>query len=178
MISKEMFAKNMLKISDVADRLGVERYVIFEKMTIHADLLDEHIHKIQSIMYIDIEGVSVLSDIIYGKEDSDISSSISENIKDVVEEQEVDDDQVTLLADDEYTIDSLSVDIEIFEDEKNFLNKLGFLEQECNALENDIQKCKKLMIDLDKSIMKLEYEIRDALQQKKMIVKSKENNSV
>ncbi len=189
MSNKELFTKNMLKISDVAEKLGVERYVIFEKMTLNADLLDDHVHKIQSLRYIDDEGIALLSDII----NADSSNMPSEDVK-----QRTDYDKKSMNSTVNFSTDSIqrryteddngkdhiehmdnfALDIDIFCDEKDFIDKLKLIENECLELENIVYSDRQLLIELDKSIMKLEYEIRDALQQKKMIVKSKESKSV
>ncbi len=170
MSNKELFTKNMLKISDVAHKLGVEGYVIFEKITYNADVLDNHIHKVQSIRYIDEEGVLLLEDIIErdrGNKNKNIFSDNDENIKN-------DEDVIDKLE----PPDRLVMSVDIFSDEHDFLEKVRKIEAECIELEQIIQTDRQILTELDKTIMRLEYEIKDAFQQKSMIFKSKENGGV
>jgi len=57
----------MFKISEVAGKLNVETYVIFEKLLTHAELLGPYTQKVHSISYIDEQGVEVLRALIEGK---------------------------------------------------------------------------------------------------------------
>ncbi len=170
MSNKELFTKNMLKISDVAQKLGVEGYVIFEKITYNAESLKDHIHKVQSIRYIDEEGIELLKDIIQR------DMNVAEN-NDMTSESRNGNDNVLADSKGEYA-NRLAVDIDIFSDEHEFLEKVRKIEAECVELEKSIQNDRQLLTELDKTIMRLEYEIRDAFQQKALIFKSKENRSV
>ncbi len=169
MSNRELFTKNMLKISDVAEKLGVEGYVIFEKITYNSELLENHIHKMHSIRYIDEDGVLILKDIIdrdSNKSDLDLKHDINNN-----DEYEHNQENENKLE----STNRLAVDIDIFSDEHDFLEKVRKIELECVELEKSIQNDRQTLIDLDKTIMRLEYEIRDVFQQKSLIFKSKEN---
>lgn len=50
----------MYKVSDVAERLGVQNTDIFEKMIAHRALLNPHLNKVDGVIYFDDRGVEIL----------------------------------------------------------------------------------------------------------------------
>jgi len=81
----------MFKISEVAAKLNVETYVIFEKLLTHADVLKPYTKKIHSINYVDEDGVGVIKALIEGK-------SVETVLKDQNETSVNDDTEIVVKA--------------------------------------------------------------------------------
>lgn len=57
----------MMKISEVADRLNIETYLVFEKLLTHESELSRYIIKKHGVTYLEESGLEILSHIINGQ---------------------------------------------------------------------------------------------------------------
>ena len=94
----------MFKISEVAGKLNVETYVIFEKLLTHAELMKDHTQKVHSVSYIDEQGIEIIRALIEGRSPEQVIAS--EN-QEVIETQS-EDKTVTTIPE----IESIPIEVE------------------------------------------------------------------
>ncbi len=136
----------LFKISEVAGKLNVETYVIFEKLLSNAELMKDHTQKIHSISYIDEQGIEIIRALIEGKSPEQIKSPV------LNEPEEKESDEVQIPA--EPNTESEPSD-EVDEDwltEDDFI----IIDAEKTKLRDEISQLRRELIQHDSELKRLD----------------------
>lgn len=139
----------MFKISEVAGKLNVETYVIFEKLLTHADLFKDHTQKVHSINYIDDIGIEIIKALIEGKSRSEILSGINDR-----ESSKEPDDKKEIEVQDEPIASNDSQDME----DEDWLTEedLLLIAAEKQKLRDEISQLRRQLIQYDSELKRLD----------------------
>ena len=140
---------SLYKISEVAGKLNVETYVIFEKLLTHADLFKEHTQKVHSINYIDDVGIEIIKALIEGKSKSEILSGIN-NREPLDEPEEMESTEVN----DEPIESNFSQEME----DEDWLTEedLVLIDAEKQKLRDEIGQLRRQLIQYDSELKRLD----------------------
>jgi len=136
----------LFKISEVAGKLNVETYVIFEKLLSHAELMKDHTQKIHSISYIDEQGIEIIRALIEGKSPEQINTS-------VIDEPE-ENEEYEIVVPTETNIESISSD----EVDEDWLTEDDFviIDAEKSKLKDEISQLRRELIQHDSELKRLD----------------------
>ena len=143
----------MFKVSEVAGKLNVDTYVIFEKLMNHGDLLKNHTEKIHSINYIDDKGIEIIEALVAGKSEAEIVEILSKTSTDLTQPGVID----TQDAQDELAMDELdAADIDTYYED--WLNEDDFeaLDIEKRRLREDVGNLRGQLIQYDSELRRLD----------------------
>ena len=140
---------SLFKISEVAGKLNVETYVIFEKLLTHADLFKDHTQKVHSINYIDDIGIEIIKALIEGKSRSEILSGINDR-----ESSKEPDDKKEIEVQDEPIASNDSQDME----DEDWLTEedLLLIAAEKQKLRDEISQLRRQLIQYDSELKRLD----------------------
>lgn len=144
----------MLKISEVAKKLGVESYLIFERITLDSDIFKKYIHKIHSVRYIDEEGVVLLQKMIDGTLEK-------ENALNEIGGLEGEEEILNTTSPYFSSTQDENVNKSYLKREQSFLKKSKKIDDECICLENEIKKYRQKLVFLDEKLMRIENSLSD-----------------
>lgn len=139
----------MFKISEVAGKLNVETYVIFEKLLTHAELLKDHTQKIHSISYIDEQGIEIIHALIEGRNPEKVVSFQTEEVietqsEEIEEAASSDMERVTSTAQEEEDEDWLTED--------DFI----LIDSEKAKLRDEVSQLRQQLIQYDSELKRLD----------------------
>ncbi len=179
----------MFKISEVASKLNVETYVIFEKLLTHAEVLKPYTEKVNSISYVNEIGIEVIQALINGdpiesaidkfNEDSDGQEILTKELpseesilekQDVQDESDVDEDWLT--EEDLLIIDNEKIKLRA--EVSKLRNQMIQYDSELKRLDDALLNYQLLMREDIDYLMGMEEKLEKQLFSK--IIESKEEN--
>lgn len=144
----------MFKVSEVAGKLNVDTYVVFEKLLNHKDLLKHHTEKVHSINYIDDTGVEMMALLIQGKSEEEIERHINakgqtENLLSDTKPELADSNNAEAVTDQTF---------EAVDPDEEWLNAEDFLQldHEKKRLRNEIGKLRGILVQYDSELKRLD----------------------
>lgn len=140
----------MFKISEVAGKLNVETYVIFEKLFTYADLFKDHTEKVHSISYIDEVGINIIQALIEGKSVDEIEKQLTgSDIEEVIESRSEQSPNSDL---------SPEVDTMIETDDEDWLTEedLQLIDAEKQKLRDEVSQLRRELIQYDSELKRLD----------------------
>ena len=140
----------MFKISEVAGKLNVETYVIFEKLLTHAELMKDHTQKVHSVSYIDEQGIEIIRALIEGRSPEQVIAS--EN-QEVIETQS-EDKTVTTIPE----IESIPIEVEEDVIDEDWLTEDDFIiiDAEKAKLREEVSQLRQQLIQHDSELKRLD----------------------
>jgi len=139
----------LFKISEVAGKLNVETYVIFEKLLTHADLFKDHTQKIHSISYIDEVGIEIIQALVDGQSVESIKLKLASKGQNDLSEMKVDHEETDLL---ETSMDDAA------EDDEDWLTEedLKLIDIEKQKLRDEVSLLRRQLIQYDSELKRLD----------------------
>jgi len=140
---------SLFKISEVAGKLNVETYVIFEKLLTHADLFKDHTQKIHSISYIDEVGIEIIQALVDGQSVESIKLKLASKGQNDLSEMKVDHEETDLL---ETSMDDAA------EDDEDWLTEedLKLIDIEKQKLRDEVSLLRRQLIQYDSELKRLD----------------------
>ncbi len=146
----------MFKVSEVAGKLNVDTYVIFEKLLNHKDLLKHHTEKVHSINYIDDIGVEMMNLLIQGKSEEEIERQMHAENNDEPSLPENGSEQVQMESNAVHA--AIDQTFETVDQDEEWLNAEDFiqLDHEKKRLRSEIGKLRGLLVQYDSELKRLD----------------------